>query len=208
MYVRFATYHSHSGGRRRFILLLLTGRSLLFQISAHRSHVHVHIQIDRRIPLERQSIRRSIGLRGSASGISQPHLSERRCSSLRRTTSVLSKRHDVPQHTFRQSGLRIGLRATQWRWFRFYFIYRNRTYDRHDGRFIAACMKSRTNATFYDDKQVRGCTRVWKNWRVTSENSSRHLNPRRNDSEANSHRSRVLDRSRSSFSRHDATQYH
>lgn len=47
MYVRFATYHSHSGGRRRFILLLLTGRSLLFQISAHRSHVHVHIQIDR-----------------------------------------------------------------------------------------------------------------------------------------------------------------
>lgn len=48
-----------------------------------------------------ENFARSIGLRGSGSGISQPHLSERR-SSLRRTTSVLSKRSDVSQHAFRQ----------------------------------------------------------------------------------------------------------
>lgn len=97
----------------------------------------------------------------------------RRRSSLRRTTSVLSKRSDVSQCAFRQ--FRPSHRPACDDDVSDSILYIATDARSTRGRFVAACTKSRTNATVYDDRQFCGCMRVCQNWQVTSENSSRHL---------------------------------
>lgn len=190
-----------SGGRRRFILRLITGRSVLFQISVHHSHVHVHPNWSR-ISLKRQSMRRSIGLRGSGSGISQPHLSERRSGAPVCEEQLPFFRNGATFRNVRSanSGLRIGLRV-RWRCFRFYSIYRNRrsidmrTICRGLYEVADKCYGLRWQTILRMHARLSELTS--HEWEFITAS-----NPRRNDSEANSHRSRVLDRSRSSISRH------
>lgn len=120
--------YSHSGGRRRFILLLVTGS--LGTIPKYQSIARTctFTQIDR-------GFRSNANRYGDRSDCEEAIPASRNLisangarSSLRRTTSVLSKRSDVPQRTFRQSAFASAPACDTMTMFPilFYYIYRNR----------------------------------------------------------------------------------
>lgn len=203
--IKFATcIYSRSGGRRRFILLLITGRSVHSKYPVRHSHVHVHPNWSR-ILLERQSMRRSIGLRGSGSAISQSHLGEWRGGA-----PVCEKNNFRSFETERRFAMcvppipALASACVRWRRFRFYSTYRNRrsidtrTICRGLYEVADKCYGLRWRTILRMHAHLSELTS--HEWEFNTAS-----NPRRNDSEANSHRSRVLDRSRLSFSKHYAT---
>lgn len=186
-----------SGGRRRFILLLITGRSVPFQISVHHSHVHVH---------PNREFRSNANRCGDQSACEEAVPASRNLISAN-GAPVCEEQLPFFRNgaTFRNvrsanSGLRIGLRV-RWRCFRFYSIYRNRraidmrTICRGLYEVADKCYGLRWQTILRMHARLSELTS--HEWEFITAS-----NPRRNDSEANSHRSRVLDRSRSSISRH------
>lgn len=126
------------GGRRRFFSL-----SRDATVSITRSSIRANY-LDARLSMEQ-----AIVLRGSDSGIVQPHLGDG--SSLQRVTSVLSKRSGVPQRAFLPIGLRIARDA----------MHRGAISDsivvtgpRSNARTIRRGAMPRVNSTVYEDERV------------------------------------------------------
>lgn len=140
-------------GRRHFFLLITNRSDTLLTEKRLFCRLRVHLfalNWTKKIPIKRRVLAATIGPRGSDSPASRNLISndERRCSSLQRITSALSKRSGVPQCALHRST--FVSRTTRCR-FRFYCRNRHPI----DIRTIHHYVKLRTNLQFARTQIVR-----------------------------------------------------